>query len=342
MEYHIPPRYKDDGKPAIEMTATQLQGRRLLLDRLRTGAYQMQPRNCELCGGSTFTIISEKERYGIPMQIGVCQTCGLLQTTEVMRPADYVDFFSHIYRALCGALAPSPKDGFTKERHRGKHLLQLAQKKIPAHEHRSVLEVGCGSGGILSIFAQAGYSVHGYDLDDDCLNYGRSQGLDLRRGALQDVNENEQYDIVISSLLLQYLPNLPAMIRKLRALVRPGGYLVLEIAGLYDLAASDNRYHKDLMRLLHFICLTYPDRELMVAAIESSGFKTIYADELVRGVFQRSENGGTSFIPSLHKHDETLQFIQNLHQDWHRQRFGLSLRRLGQQFKAKLRLSQSR
>jgi SAM-dependent methyltransferase len=342
MEHTIFTRYQNDGKAAIEMTVAQKEGRRLLMERLKTGAYQIQPRNCELCSSSTFTIIAEKERYGIPMRIGICQACGLLQATEVMRQADYIDFFSNIYRALCGALAPTAKEGFINEQKRGQSFLKLVQQEIPSSEGSNVLEVGCGSGGILSVFAKAGYSVQGYDLDDDCLDYGRSQGLDLRKGALQSIDFQGKYDVVIASLLLQYLPNLKAMIEKLRSLIRPGGYLVLEIAGLYDLATPGNRYHKELMRLLHFICLTYPEKELLTATIENCGFHCVYADELVRGVFKRHEGSPPPFIPSSEKHDEVLLFIQTLHEQWRRQRIGLSLRKLGQHIKAKAQTGLSR
>lgn len=334
-------RFKNDGKAAVEMTVLQKEGRQMVLDRLGTGAYRPSARDCALCGSSDITIIAEKDRFGIPNKTGICQQCSLIQTVEPLRHADYVDFFKYIYRPLYGGTAPLPVDGYNKEKQRGKVLLDLIQNFVPDGKGLRVLEIGCGSGGILGTFKEAGYVPRGYDLNEGCLNYGRSQGLDLHLAPFEEVNEAEPFDLVIVSHVFQYLHDLRGAVKKIRTLVKTGGFLIMETPGLNDLADPNNRYDFDFLKYLHNICLYHFDKDMLVHAMTSAGFECQYSNDIVRAVFRATEEA-SPFQPDGNKAKKTLAFLRSVENARKQRALYLALRRMARQAKEKLRFRLAR
>ncbi|MBN4079730.1 methyltransferase domain-containing protein [bacterium AH-315-C08] len=53
--------------------------------------------------------------------------------------------------------------------------------------------IGCGGGWNLIHFSKAGYNVVGYDYSPNLTQVGRTYGLDLREGTIQDIEG--EYDI---------------------------------------------------------------------------------------------------------------------------------------------------
>ena len=142
-------------------------------------------------------IVSEVDRYGLSLTTVLCKNCGTLRTNPYLDSASLDAFYRETYLALYG-WAPVMEDYFARQFSYGERVLALYDRELPANA--SVLEVGCGAGGALSIFQSRGFRVAGCDLGSDLINYGTIQGVgNLWNGTLHEAPKevaNQRYDLI--------------------------------------------------------------------------------------------------------------------------------------------------
>lgn len=96
----------------------------------------------------------------------------------------------------------------------------------------SVLEVGCGDGFLAARLSQRVPQVVAVDADEPVLQRAKQRfpaaSVTWRHGDILDLaDELGDFDAVVSNATLHHLPDIPAALATLRALVRPGGTLAL-------------------------------------------------------------------------------------------------------------------
>jgi SAM-dependent methyltransferase len=91
-----------------------------------------------------------------------------------------------------------------------------------------LLEVGFGNGATLSRLKTFGWSVSGIEFDPVAVDLARNLGIDARLGSLEDgAYPDAAFDAVVSSHLLEHLPDPQAHLKECHRILRPGGRLVL-------------------------------------------------------------------------------------------------------------------
>lgn len=112
--------------------------------------------------------------------------------------------------------------------------------KLPVHGARA-LDAGCGTGLHTDLLADRYDQVLAVDTSAPMLTHAgrrRPRGnVRYERRDLHDVtlNEDGAFDLVLSAYTLHHVPDLPAALRHLRSLVRPGGAVLL-------IDVADDRY----------------------------------------------------------------------------------------------------
>jgi SAM-dependent methyltransferase len=100
-----------------------------------------------------------------------------------------------------------------------------------------VADLGCGTGSVTSLLAQAGHDVHGVDLSDRMVAAAKAKvGLSARvsQGDAADPPfEPASVDVVFARHVLWALPDPDAAMTRWLRLLRPGGRLVL-VEGLWS------------------------------------------------------------------------------------------------------------
>lgn len=92
----------------------------------------------------------------------------------------------------------------------------------------NLLEVGFGNGATLARLNALGWNVSGVEFDPVAVNLARKLGVDARLGSLEEVAfPDASFDSVVSSHLLEHLPNPRAHFEECYRILRPGGRLVL-------------------------------------------------------------------------------------------------------------------
>jgi 2-polyprenyl-3-methyl-5-hydroxy-6-metoxy-1,4-benzoquinol methylase len=96
---------------------------------------------------------------------------------------------------------------------------------------RRILDLGCGNGALCAVLAKEGFEVVGCDPSEYCLGLARRAhpGLDFRSCGVEDdpASLGSDFDVVISTEVVEHL-GLPRLLpRFARAVLRPGGHLIV-------------------------------------------------------------------------------------------------------------------
>jgi hypothetical protein len=196
----LAPRYLDDGRPLLFLTAAQREAKRAVERKVREGEYAFEQVRCAVCDGQRFEPLAGKDRCGLRTPVVVCEDCGLVQTNPRMTEAAYRLFYDYEYRILHDRES-TPHESFARERRRGERIARFLDSsgRLPAPWPRlAVLEVGCGAGGILAALRCRGCRVEGLDVAGERLRYGREHhGLELVAGTLAEVEPRRLPDLVV-------------------------------------------------------------------------------------------------------------------------------------------------
>ena len=156
-----------------------------------------------------------------------------------------------------------------------------------------VLDFGCGTGLVALHLAPLVRSLTGVDSSPGMLTVFRAkaeaQGRANVTASLVDLEEGGElpggFDLVVCSMTLHHVRDVPGLIRKLGAAARPGGQLCLA-----DLDPEQGRFHSDNVGVFHFGL----ERDLVARAMAEAGFQDI-GQETAAQVEKTGPQGVQSF-----------------------------------------------
>ncbi len=109
---------------------------------------------------------------------------------------------------------------------------------LPQEAHLKVLEIGCGTGflteELLHKYPQS--QIHVTDISQDMLQYTQQRLMGYRNLNFfvqdgEDLNLNEQYDLIVSSMAVQWFENPQAKINKYKNILKPNGLIYFSTLG---------------------------------------------------------------------------------------------------------------
>ncbi len=150
-------------------------------------------RSCPGCHAESSIHRGRKNAF----QILSCQKCGSLYTGSLPGLSDAEDY---------------------------KRLDEIVAEFAPYRQANRLLEIGFGAGSFLHAAQRAGWNAAGIEVSKTAADHGRTEGLNTFCGDLADAHyENETFDVVIASELLEHVPDPQLTIREIARIVRPGG-----------------------------------------------------------------------------------------------------------------------
>jgi ubiquinone/menaquinone biosynthesis C-methylase UbiE len=103
-------------------------------------------------------------------------------------------------------------------------------------EGKDVLEVGCGTGLLLTRFSDFARSAKGIDLSPGMLEKAKARGLDVVEGSATALPFADQsFDVACSFKVLAHIPDISAALSEMLRVVRPGGYVIAEFYNPWSL-----------------------------------------------------------------------------------------------------------
>ena len=144
---------------------------------------------------------------------------------------------------------------------------------LPAGGGR-LLDVGCGNGGFLMLARQAGWQVEGLDFDAGAVQAARSRGLEVHHGGIEALSARSAcYDVITLCHVIEHVHDPITTLRRLHALLKPGGMLWLDTPNLASLGAARFGQHwRDLDPPRHLVLFT---PESLRGALAKAGFRNV-------------------------------------------------------------------
>ncbi len=304
-------RFVNDGNNETPLTAVQLMARDSLVQKLNTGHYKTEAIDC-VCGGTSFTTIAKKDRYGLGVNTAICKSCGLILTNPRMNQAAYNEFYDIEYRPLYTGAEIPDKEFFDNQVLTGRVIFSLFANRLGLI--KNVLEIGCGAGGILLPFHEHGLNVMGIDLGSKYLDYGRTKGLNLINASSEDLLSDYSggFDLIILSHVAEHFLDLQREFSCIKRLLRESGLVFISLPGVKGIKNYGYNYlaYFQNAHTYHFT------KDSLTQVMRWMGFDFVYADEEVTGVFINTPRDfSVGNITNLYSNNLTyMQTVEYLYQ----------------------------
>ena len=130
-------------------------------------------------------------------------------------------------------------DSYETRRHGGYHLLVDELESdlvIPFARGKDALEVGCGTGLILSRVAPVAHRAVGIDLSEGMLAHAKKRGLEVQQASATALPfADESFDVTYSFKVLAHVPELETALAEMGRVTKKGGRVFIELYNKHSL-----------------------------------------------------------------------------------------------------------
>tara|TARA_B100000925_G_C21966076_1_gene455636 strand:+ start:292 stop:1353 length:1062 start_codon:yes stop_codon:yes gene_type:complete len=255
-----------------------------------------EKQDCYICDKYNFQIISNVDRYGFLYPTGLCKSCGNLQQAEYYKDDVLIDFYTNYYRDIYDN--HNPEYLFNHQNFRSKTVYKFVESFLKSSDN--ILEIGCGCGGIINRFHINGYNSIGLDYNEEYLNYGRQKGLDLRHGSIEVLNENDKFDLIILSHVLEHIVDPKKFMREVSNFLTEDGLIYIEVPSNESL---DEAYNSDWLMYFQNAHTIHFNTQSFKNFCNISNFNILKSDHFLRAVIQVNKKSNDN-NPIINNHYE--------------------------------------
>jgi ubiquinone/menaquinone biosynthesis C-methylase UbiE len=199
--------------------------------------YASQPHEpvaaCNLCGGSSFTVIAHRDRYGFPAAAHACTGCGLVFLNPRLTASAYGRFYETVYRPLVSAFHGRLIDATTIQAEQGEYADERIAFLRPfvSSAHRSLLDIG-GSTGVVAARVAREFDMAASVVDPSPLELDEAArlGLETITGLVEQHDfGSRRFDVVLLCQTVDHLLDIHSTLARVRNLLTPHGLLFIDI-----------------------------------------------------------------------------------------------------------------
>jgi 2-polyprenyl-3-methyl-5-hydroxy-6-metoxy-1,4-benzoquinol methylase len=190
-------------------------------------------RLCPVCFSSKKDVLFEQKFYANSMtlmngyKVVVCDHCGFCFADEIPTQNEFDLYYEQMSKYEYDRYDNYPSGDQMK------HYTKIVNFVEPhlMDKNVSILDLGCSTGGLLSIFKQRGFqNLLGIDPSPACVNsVQRLFGIDARVNNFSELTDEKKYDLVILSEVLEHIVDLKEILAKIRSILSDRGYLFVEV-----------------------------------------------------------------------------------------------------------------
>ena len=297
-----------EGPAAKEMTPDQLQARERVLKAMTGQEYAIDSLTACICDSTSFVPIASRDRHALPVSTAICTSCGLLVQTPRFTAASLETFYNSDYRALYSSPAnDTPEKLFAAQMEHGVIVYARLAEVVHDFSPGSVLDVGCGAGGVLQKFKEHGWQVMGSEIDSELAAYANGRGIPVIPHPITGTAfDSQRFSLVIITDALEHVRDPLVLLSKAHRLLEPGGHVYVKVPGLRHMA---ERPYPELIRELQLAHLYYWDLLLLQYLFAKAGFTMVAGTDEIKAVFKKSSKSIP--LPDVSGHYQTtLSFLQ--------------------------------
>lgn len=236
-------------------------------------AHGTHERPCPVCGSSELRGRSLTRVDGA--RFGECLQCGLLYASPAPSSQALSTFYASYYTEYRDLVRPSKKAIAQTVSDGALDVLTSFALQSCGGVPRSVVDVGCGQGARLALFAELGAAtLTGCELDRVGIDFAKAEyGLSITHGdATALLSTGARYHLVLCSEVLEHVLEPVLLLEQLRDLLEPDGVLAISTPN----AGSRHRAGAEWNALgADFDHVAYFDTVAMSAALAKAGLRPL-------------------------------------------------------------------
>lgn len=140
----------------------------------------------------------------------------------------------------------------------------------------SALEIGCSTGILLSLLKKRGWQVTGVEISKKAAELARSKNIEVIIQPFEKIAVNEKFDLVILNHTLEHLKEPIEVLKKIKMILKPKGYLYIDLPNFGGLSAKLMKVRWPLLlpeeHFWHF------SEKSLILLLKSLGFKIIFKE----------------------------------------------------------------
>ena len=299
-------RFENDGKSNVILSISAAVALDKIKISIESDEYTSQKTTC-FCGGESFTIISHKEKHGLPIKSGICRKCGLIMSMTMI--SDVKKFYSEYYSMLYLGNDYDRNTAYIHQVQRGIMLHTALNEYLPKDVTPKVLDVGCEVGGILAVFKGEGCDAIGTDLYDGHVEFAQRMNINALNCELEELIEDHarSFDLIMLSNVVQNFYDLKKEFRAIKKLLKPDGYLYVELVNIKNI-----KIHKhDYLRYLQIAHNYNFSVETLNQTLRALGFEFLAGTDHTSALFRNNSDIARSTVLSNY-HDDILGYMSTV------------------------------
>lgn len=278
-------RFENDGRPTVRLSSSQQQAIKEFKSR---AAPKVRTETCMICGGKDFDCLAQKDRYGLPLDVVICRTCGYVFANPYYCEAFLPEFYEHwsprIYRNYTGQDEEELHQKFRQNHRKGKLIYDFISLNWREIHDKTVVEIGVGAGGILSYFREQGNQVYGTDFANAYLEYGKTMGLTLFEGGIEQISSHGiRPHLIIYADVLEHIPAAKDELEKVYSLLPENGCIFIKLPSIKNLEP----YRRNFLRQLQNAHIHYFSLRTLNNLMTQCGFKLVKGNESIMAIFKK-------------------------------------------------------
>lgn len=213
---------------------------------------QRQDKDCPHCGNSNTLLVGTK---GLILQLRMCVSCALCFRWPKDSVEENYDFYNHKYREG-GITVDLPSPAKLKSMmassfgNTGKDFKDRINLLKQYRDSGSLLDYGASWGYVAYQLQRAGYEVIGFEIDGRRAEYGHKC---LNLHMISDVEKllemKETFDIILTSHVLEHLPDLKSIFTNFYTLLCAKGLLCIFVPNCTGIDRAEIFMKKKVMHL---------------------------------------------------------------------------------------------
>jgi SAM-dependent methyltransferase len=259
--------------------------------RLATGEDAIVETDC-LCGDGDRERLAATDRHGIPSPTWLCRRCGMVYVSPRPDEAALKRFYNEDYFDLYASKsAEDVGELFSIQRRQGADVAAFVDG-AGIGAPKVVYDIGCGTGGMLAVFADRGATVAGADYAENLVAFGNGRlgnGV-LRVGGGDALADLPPADLLIASHLVEHLSDPVGWAASLRGLVRDGGLVYILTPGLRSGGTIMNGVASQFLNM-HLYYFTLGTLSMVMA---KAGFSLVKGSETVEAIYRKEASAPLS------------------------------------------------
>lgn len=302
--------------PYIAFNDAQKQHRDAIQRALEDGTLKMEASVC-FCGSRDGLTIAHYDCWGFAIPTVMCGKCYSLRSQYFFDEKSMATFYNggfykaHMFTSESAGVGMSETEYRREEEEKGRTIYDWIGRNTDLEKVNRVLDIGCGVGGVLGYFRTNGHAVYGCDFVPDYIEHARRkvpQG-DFRVGGLEQFRDDETFDLVILSDVVEHLRDPLALLRDMRRVLHPGSLVFVNVPGVFGI--SNFRFRcsfRYFTKIEHTWCHT---RQSLVLLMQMAGYELRSGSQTVFAMFHPSPTA-KPILPGIGYAAALLAFLASL------------------------------